>query len=425
MKRIVIVGGGISGLTVAYRLHELSCEKEIPIDMTLLEGRSRLGGVIETQSKDGFLLEYGPDALMTDRPWSINLCKRLGIESELIGMQKEADHSYIVCKGKMCRIPTGFYLLAPSNIKALVQSHFLSSAGKLRLAAELFIPKRKSKDDESVGSFIRRRFGREVLERLGEPLLAGIYTAHPDQLSMQAVLPHFREMESKYGSVTRGLWALREKHGMKDCTEENSRKMFVTFKDGMRRLIHALIENMPDVSFATYTPVEKIAFDHMRILEVTIQGGAVIEADAVCLALPAMRSSEIVNSFSPRLAEKLADIKYESVVTVNVAYDELAFPKRLDGAGFVIPSVENRRLVGSIFSSIKFDGRAPKGAVLIRTFLGNAIQRNNVDLDDQEMRQLVTEELRDILGVTREPLFIDIQRYEMSIPQYGLNYQKL
>src|SRR3989338_4303943 len=207
MKRIVIVGGGISGLTVAYRLHELSCEKEIPIDMTLLEGRSRLGGVIETQSKDGFLLEYGPDALMTDRPWSINLCKRLGIESELIGMQKEADHSYIVCKGKMCRIPTGFYLLAPSNIKALVQSHFLSSAGKLRLAAELFIPKRKSKDDESVGSFIRRRFGREVLERLGEPMIAGVYSGDPEELSILSTMPRLREAEERAGSVIRGLRA--------------------------------------------------------------------------------------------------------------------------------------------------------------------------------------------------------------------------
>ncbi len=209
-KKVLIIGGGISGLATAYRLSELARQGSFPLEITLLEAKPRLGGVIETRFQDGFLLEGGPDSFISEKPAALELSKRLGIAQEVIGTNEKFRHSFIYKNGKLVRVPEGFYLIAPSQMGAFIQTPLLDWATKIRMGCELFIPKRPGGGDESVGSFVRRRFGETTLREVAQPMIGGIYTADPERLSLEATLPQFLEMERTYGSVIRGLFARKK-----------------------------------------------------------------------------------------------------------------------------------------------------------------------------------------------------------------------
>ena len=408
-------------MAAAYRLSELRRTQQRPVAITVLEAADRFGGVIETTTRDGYLLEGGPDSFLSDPPVAVELCRRLGIADELIETQPHHRRSYVVRKGRLVPVPPGVYLIAPGRLTSLCWMPLLSWPGRLRMACEPFIPVRREDGDESVASFVRRRLGREALTRLGQPMIGGIYAADPERLSLQATFPTFRDMERRYGSLIRGIRARAAASGQAVSQASGPRySLFLSLRGGLRTLIDALIAQMPDVELRRSAPVARMA--RGVTWTITLLGGETIEADAVCLALPAHHTATLLRFSAPDLAQALAGIPYESVATVNLAFRRADVPHPLDGFGVVMPSVERRGLMGCTFSSVKFPDRAPEGMVLLRGFVGGALQPEMFALDESAMERMVRDELRDLLGIRAAPRLSAIHRYRQAMPQYHLGH---
>jgi oxygen-dependent protoporphyrinogen oxidase len=413
-KRVVIVGGGISGLAAAHRLLELGLASS---QITLLEAGSRLGGIIKTEHRDGFVLERGPDSFISDKPEAVALAKRLGIESRLIGTNEEFRRSFIVRNGRLRPVPEGFQLLAPSRIWPFISTDIFSVPGKLRMAVDLLLPRKPANgsDDESLASFVRRRLGREALERMAQPMVGGIYTADPETLSLRATLPRFLDMERNHRSVI--LAMLRQGQAQKTGTSGARYSLFLSFDRGMEVLVNALAEVIPNVRLNTR--IEGLTHDS-GTWRIKADSGETFEADAVCLALPAYVAARLLRSASEPLAANLNAIKYASTATINFAYPRAAIEHPLNGFGFVVPFIEKRALLACTFSNVKFSGRAPDGHVLLRAFAGGALQPDIFALDDLETR--VEADLRELLGIKGRPLFTETAKWERSMPQYEVGH---
>lgn len=431
MLRIVIIGGGISGLAAAHRLIERRNEVKEPLQVTLLEAGARVGGVIQTENRDGFLIEAGPDSFISEKPEGLNLAKRLDLGADLIETNHEHRRSFIVRHGQLRPVPAGFQLLAPSQFWSFATSDILSLKGKARLALDLFLPRGDSANgtgDESLAGFVRRRLGQETLERLAQPMIGGIYTADPETLSLRATMPRFLEMERKHGSLIRALW----RQGGAGASGARY-SLFLSFAGGMQQLTDRLVERIASTSadpalsqIRLNAKVEGLALETVagkpRQWQIKISGGETLTADAVCLALPADTSARLLRELDPELAVRLAAIPYASTATVNLAYKRSDIPHPLNGFGFVVPFIERRTLLACTFSSVKFAGRAPTGHVLLRAFVGGALQPEMFELDDDEMIRRVGDDLRDLLGVARPPLFGQVNRWPRSMPQYHVGH---
>jgi len=406
-KRIVVVGGGISGLAAAHRLVELGAEKP---QITLIEASGRLGGTLETQQRDGFLIERGPDSFISEKPEVFSLAKRLGLESRLIQTTEAHRRSFIVRNGQLRPVPEGFQLLAPSRVWPFITTDIFSVAGKLRMAADLLLPRENGNEDESLASFVRRRLGQEALERMAQPMVGGIYTADPETLSLRATLPRFLDMEKKHRSVI--LAMLRQ--GRTRGTSGARYSLFLSFDRGMEVLANALASTMPNVRLKTRVHEVKRSNSGWTISA----DGESLEADAVCLAVPAYTAAKLLQNVNPQLATQLNAIKYASTATINLAYPRAAIKHPLDGFGFVVPFIEKRSLLACTFSSVKFPGRAPEDHVLLRAFAGGALQPEL--FDDPGPR--IEKDLCDLLGITDKPLFTEIAKWERSMPQYEVGH---
>lgn len=412
MKQIIIIGGGISGLAAAHRLAELARTQKQNWQITLLEASRRLGGVIETTQQKDFLLEGGPDCFISEKPWARELCERIGLGRELIETGKILRRSFLVQKGRLREVPQGFYLTIPSNLEVLARTPIFSWTGKLRMAADLLIPPSKNKTDESVASFIRRRLGREALERLGQPMIGGIYAGDPERLSIQATLPHLVHMEREFGSLIRGV-ALGKNHQNASGPRYS---LFLSLKNGIESLIQKLKEKMPEVK--TEYSCSVTGLEKGEPWKIKTQDSRILQANAVCLAIPAPHAAKLVISFAPALAEDLQSIRYESAATVNLAFPEVDIPSSLRGFGFVVPETEGKKIIGCTFSSIKFPGRAPAGFVLLRAFVGGSFHPELLNLDDEALISLVRRELQDILKIDRTPLWAAVSHFPSAMPQY-------
>ena len=429
---IVIVGGGIAGLAAAHRLAELSRERERPLRFTLLEAGQRLGGVIETERQEDFLLELGPDSFISEKPWALALCCRLGLESELIGTNDENRATFVVHKGKLELLPQGFMLLAPTQVGPLIWSRIFSWPGKLRMALDLVLPRAKVQEDESLGSFVRRRLGQEALERIAQPLIGGIYAADPDQLSLAATMPRFLQMERDYRSVIYALWRAARRNPQTTQGASGVRwSLFVTLQGGLQRLVAALtgqlslgtIRHNCAVTTVQYRSAEKGA-QHAP-WQVECEDGSTIKADGLVLATPALVTERIVRDLDQTLSRQLSSIAYSSAATVNLAYRRDQVPHALNAFGFVVPYVENRSIIAGTFSSVKYSGRAPGEHVLFRAFVGGALQAELFERNDAEITDMVRGELRQLLGIQAAPLFTRIARYPQSMPQYRVGHLQL
>lgn len=418
---VVVVGGGISGLAAAHRLAELSREKRLELKTTLLEAQQRFGGLIETQRDGEFLLEGGPDAFLAEKPWAVELCRRLGIESELIQTERQDRRSAIVHRGKLIPVPEGVYLLAPVGLKALLATSVLTLRGKLRVACEPFVPAAGADGDESVAQFVRRRFGAQALEWIAGPMLAGITAADPESLSARAVLPRFVELEQRFGSVSRGL--LAGGNGIPGAGRAGGARyaLFVTLRGGMERLVEALSRSMPEVEMRTGAAVARMERQGSG-WQIFLEDGSCLQADQVCLALPPHRAAALLRPVAASAAEELSAIRSESVVTVNLAFWKEDLPRKLQGFGFVVPAAEGRRMIGCSFSSVKFAGRAPADSVLLRVFLGGALDRSAIELEDHSLMQMVRQDLRELLGIAAPPLRVLVRRYPQAMPQYEVGH---
>jgi oxygen-dependent protoporphyrinogen oxidase len=410
INRIVVVGGGITGLAAAQRLIELG-----QTNVTLIEASPRLGGTIQTEHRDGFLIERGPDSFISEKPEAVQLAKRLGLESQLIQTNEEYRRSFIVRNGRLRAVPEGFQLLAPSRIWPFLTSDIFSFGAKARIAMELFLPRKSTNgtQDESLASFVRRRLGREALERMAQPMVGGIYTADPETLSLRATLPRFLDMEREHRSLI--LAMLRQGQAQKSGTSGARYSLFLSFDRGMQVLVDELASVKADVRLNTR--VESLKFD--RTWNITTNTGERFEAESVCLAVPAYIAASLLNG---SVAAKLNQIKYASTATINFAYKRSAINHSLNGFGFVVPLIEKRSLIACTFSSVKFSGRAPSGYALLRAFAGGALQPEIFALDEAEMAARVEADLRELLGITTKPLFIEVAKWERSMPQYEVGH---
>jgi oxygen-dependent protoporphyrinogen oxidase len=429
VRRIVVIGGGISGLAAAHRLTEL----RPPSHVTLIEASSRLGGTIRTDERDGFLLERGPDSFISEKPEAVALAKRLGLESRLIETNETYRRSFIVRNGRLRAVPEGFQLLAPSRIWPFLTTDIFSLAGKARMAADLILPRRSANglSDESLSSFVRRRLGREALERMAQPMVGGIYTANPETLSLRATLPRFLDMEREHRSLI--LAMLRKARSQADAEKSGTSgarySLFLSFDRGMEVLVQALEHALVQSSATTLAQVDIRKNTRVQSLSWTgaswtiqTQTGETLAADALCLAVPAYIAAQLLSNVDAELSTQLNQIKYASTATINFAYDRAAIQHPLDGFGFVVPFIERRSLIACTFSSVKFAGRAPENHVLLRAFVGGALQPEMFALDETDMLSSVERDLRELLGIKTRPLFAEVAKWQNSMPQYEVGH---
>ena len=423
--RIIVVGGGIAGLAAAHRIVELTAAKSPAVEVLLLEASSRLGGTIATERIGDFLVEAGPDSFITEKPWALRLCERLGLTSHLVSTQAAYQKIYVVHRGRLVPLPEGFFLLAPTRLRPFLQTPLFSWGGKLRMAAELFLPRGGNDGDESLGSFVRRRFGAEALERVAQPLVGGIYASDPEKLSLAATMPRFKEMERTERSIILAMWSEQRRRARNRESGSGARwSLFVTLAGGMEALVDAIAKRLPEGSVRLNSPVTTVIRNESKKIWRVIKGDReTLEADAVVLATPAFRAGEVLADVARDAAGELKTITYASTATVSLAYGKQDFPRPLDSFGFVVPALERRKIMACTFSSLKYPGRAPDGHVLLRAFAGGSLQPELFQDDDATMEKNVREELASLLGVTAPPLFARVYRHPNSMPQYHVGHQ--
>ncbi|WP_165221318.1 protoporphyrinogen oxidase [Aquisphaera insulae] len=422
--RVVVVGGGLSGLAVAHRIQERARAERHAVELVVLESRDRVGGVISTERSQGFTVEEGPDSFITNKPWAVDLCRRLGLSDRLIETDATHRRSFVVRKGQLVPVPEGFVLMAPQRILPILTTPVLSWRGKLRLLMDLVLPRRDDQAEESLASFVRRRLGREALERLVQPLVGGIYTGNPSDLSLKATMPQYLAMEQQHGGLIRGARAQAAEARPRQRQASGARYgMFVSLAEGMDGLPKALAASLPTGSIRTGEAVRRI----IRPVgsprwQVELLDGPPIEADAVIVTTEAHAAARMLDVEDPALALHLRAIPYASSAIVTVAYrrDQIQHP--LDGFGAVVPAIEGRSILAASFSSIKFPSRAPEGTALIRVFVGGATQPDHFELDDSALSALVARELGDLIGASGTPLFERISRHPRAMPQYVLGH---
>jgi protoporphyrinogen/coproporphyrinogen III oxidase len=414
--RVAVIGGGISGLAAAHRIFELSRDHRRPVEIRLFEAGERLGGVVKTERRDGFVLEHGPDTFLSEKPAGLQLCERLGITGRLINTQEQFRRTYVAFGGALHPLPDGFSLMAPTRLTPLATSGLFTFGGKLRMALDLVLPRREM-EDESLESFVTRRLGRQAMERVAQPLVGGIYTADPATLSLAATMPRFLQLERDHGSIIRGL---RAESRTSEATRQASGarwSLFLSFADGMETLVHGLRERLPRNSILCGRAVRSIA---RRDTGWQLDDGETF--DAVVVALPAPLAGRTLRGVDAALAADLESIRYASSAVVNLAYPRELIPHPLDGFGFVVPHVENRKIIACSFSFMKYARRAPAGFALLRAFVGGALGAELSNLPDDDMIAAVRGELRDILGVAAAPSLALVSRYPDSMPQYQVGH---
>lgn len=420
--KLVIVGGGITGLAAAHRATELAREHHQPLELTLLEARQRLGGTIETARIDDFLIEAGPDSFLSEKPWALSLCQRLGVEHRLVRTDDRFRKIFVWFGGRLHPLPEGFQLLAPTRLLPFATSRLFSWPGKLRMALDLALPRRISGDDESLGSFVRRRLGREALERVAQPLMAGIYTADPDDLSLSATMPRFLELERRERSVILALWRAARRSSETAADVSGPRwSLFVTFAGGMGELVDTLAARLPAGAVHLKQRVGTLERRGDR-WHVDCAEGGVYTADRVIVAAEAHAAGRLLRYVDPTLATMVGVIPYASSATVTLGYARADVPHPLDGFGFVVPRTEGRRLLACTFASVKYPGRAPAGSVLLRCFLGGALDAAALEGDDADLVRRSRDELREALGITAEPVLSRVARQPAAMPQYAVGH---
>jgi len=412
VRRVVIIGGGISGLSAAYHLAKAG------VPSTLVERRPRLGGVIQTECVEGCLVEAGPDSFLSAKPWAMDLIRELGLAGEVIASNDHLRTTYIRKRGRLVPLPDGLMLMVPTRILPMVTTPLLGWPTKIRMGLECFRrPVAAPPVDRSVADFIRAHYGQEAVDYLAEPLLAGVYGGDPERLSVTSVLPLFAELEQKYGSLSRGVLSARRNRPR----GAPAPPLFQTLKSGLGSLIQKLAESCS----ARLTVLHDEALEIRRAegrFEVQLAGGA-LQADDLILACQADEAGRLLALLDQDLAQDLAAIPYNSSVTISLGYRREEFDGRMHGFGFLIPRRERKRLVACTFVGTKFPYRTPPDKVMLRCFLGGAEERALHESDETVVAD-VRAELREILGLTAQPVFTRVHRWPRSMAQYTVGHRR-
>ena len=446
-RRVAVIGGGISGLSATYTLARTRYAGG-PVEEMLIEASHRLGGVIRTETIDGFVIEAGPDSFLAEKPQAAALARELGLGDDLMGSNDHARRTYILHRGRLVPLPDGLMFLVPTRLWPMVMTRLLPLSAKLATARELFSsPPDGGRGDESVASFVSRHFGRAMVENVADPLLAGVYGGDSVALSVRSVLPRFWEMERQHGSLTRAtLKAMRQRREA-GANSNNSpypdsagtgtaprRKLplFMTLKGGLQQMTEKLAAQVE--KSRVFVGRRAVALELApggpgggadscsRRFRILCEGEITLDADAVILAMPAYVNSRLVSSLDPSLSELLGEIPYSSSMTVSLGFDERARTELPAGFGFLVPRKEQRRMLACTFVHTKFHHRAPEGKALLRCFLGGSRDPDVLGLSDEEVVTVVRRQLKEILNFTAEPRFCRVHRWPFSMAQYPVGH---
>ncbi len=424
--RIVIIGAGIAGLAAAYRLTRPNFAGDLQPEVLLLERSSRAGGVISTYELEDYTLELGPDMFQTAKPEAINLCNELGLADHIVSTNEKFRRSFIAHGGQLHALPEGFQMLAPSQLGPFFSSSLLSFNGKVRMAMDLVLPRKSDRGDESLASFVRRRFGQEALEKIAQPMVGGLYTADPETLSLQATLPRFLDMEQKCGSVIRGLMQEKKQNGANNMSGDDAGcrySQFVSLDRGMGMLVERLVGSVPPDTLHFQCPIIAVEKGTRgRAFDVVVANGTIVPTDAVILTVPAYAAGDMLNKLDAEASADLKKIQYASCAVMNLIYNRADIPHPLDGFGFVVPAVEKRTIMACSFASVKFPGRCPPEKAVLRVFVGGALQQDAFELTDEQIECLMWEDLHTYLRLKSVPLLSLITRYNRAMPQYNLGH---
>lgn len=427
-RHIVVIGGGITGLTAAWTLTEEARRAGIPLSCTLLEDSSRWGGKIRTKRVDDLVLEAGPDSFLSQKPWGLQLCDRLGLSDRIIHTNDINKQTFVYSRGRLRELPEGLVVIVPTKIAPFIRSGILSWSGVARMGMDLVMPGRRGGGDESMASFFSRRLGQEAYERVVEPLMAGIYAGEGRQLSLRATFPRFLELEREYGSLIRGM--LRERGRAQAGAKEGRRAhtMFVTLKGGLAELVEALVQRLiaAGAQLRSGAHVESLRARSRGparwTYEIGLGQGPALYADAVILATPAFVTADLVRGLSPGASELLGMIPYATTATLSMAYDAKQVAPWVRGFGFVVPRVEQRALLAVTWTSLKWPDRAAAPHTLVRCYLGGTGRDQAMAGDDTALIGLAREELRLLTGLNGEPWYQEVNRWERGMPQYTLGH---
>lgn len=415
-KKIIIVGGGISGLACTHKLKELISQHHVSAEVTLIEAQPRFGGMIESLQEDGMLYESGADIFLSEKTEIVDLCKRLGLREELISVRSKNRHAYSLYKKKLRQIPKGLYLIGTADPFSVFSLSAVSLPARFRILFEYFVKPKKDNRDESAASFIRRRFGEEVLNKIGQPMIRAIYSADPEKLSLNAVFPKFSEMEKTYGSLLKGFIALKNKQAVLQAAPRYH--LFLSFRCGMETLTKALVRHLDGIELMPESTVEKISREESGWC-IDLAGREPMHADAVCIAVPAYGAAGFLAGHDTGLSESLKQIHYESCATVNMVFEEDALTKHIGGAGFVIPKTEKRFITSVTLASNKFPYRTSFNSVLVRA---SVTGDQAFELEDQALIERAVEDVTDILRIDKRPVVTKLKRYARAMPQYEVGH---
>jgi oxygen-dependent protoporphyrinogen oxidase len=443
--RIAVIGGGIAGLAAAFELEQARASGAA-VAYTLFEARERLGGCLSSEIVDGAVLERGPDSFLTEKPAAAQLCRELGLGHELLPSNDAARKTWIVVRNRLVPLPDGLMFLVPTKLIPTALSRLFSLKTKARMGLELLHPPRPSGlPDEAVAALVERHFGREAVDRLADPLLSGIFGGDASQLSARTVLPRLVEMESEYGSLTRGMLAAHRKMRARarEAAKKNgagsgggqagasstqaARAIFTSLRGGMQQLIDALAARLHPASVRLAAPVSG--------LDKTAEGWrveslGVWEAyDSIVMASPAWAAGALLGSVDAALGEELAAIPYSSSITVNLIYDDAKLGRLPEGFGFLVPAIEGRAMLACTFVHRKFLGRTPPGKAVLRAFLGGMKNEALLAETDEALVATVRRELAAILGeavvgLAMEPEHAQVSRWRRAMAQYAVGHQE-
>jgi len=416
MIRVAIIGGGISGLAAAFALEEP--RRAGAVEYALYESSPHLGGVLRTEQVQGCIVEAGPDSFITEKPWAADLCRSLGLGAALIGSNDADRKTYILVGGRLIEMPDGLMFMVPTKIIPTGLSPLFSWSTKLRMARELLHPPRAADGDESVASMVERHYGPEMVDRLADPLLSGVYGGEAASLSVRAVLPRFAEMERTHGSLGRAMLAARKK--MPRPANKPSPPLFTSLKNGMQQLAETLAPRLNQASLLTSARVQSIQPQAGRWM--VSAGFRTDQFDAVILAVPALAAAQILSTCCAELASELSAIQYSSSITVGLGYDREVRQSLPPGFGFLVPRSEGKRLLAATFVHNKFPHRAPEDRALLRCFFAGSNAENIWQDSDEAIITIVRNELQQILGLRSAPLFARVYKWKSAMAQYGVGH---
>jgi oxygen-dependent protoporphyrinogen oxidase len=416
---IAIIGGGIAGLSAAFEL-ELARRAGASVSYELFEAGANLGGVIASSVVDGTVIERGPDSFLTEKPAALQLCRELGLDADFVSSDDANRKTYILIRNRLVALPDGLMFLVPTKILPIMLTRLFTLQTKLRMGLELLRSPSPRREDESVAALVERHYGHQVVERLADPLLSGIYGGDSTTLSAESVLPKLVEMEVKYGSLTKGMLAgiaAREESGVASAP----RPIFTSLRLGLQQLVDALVAKLDPAHLHRQTPVTGIN----RV----INGWSVCTPDyeaifnAVIVATPAWSAAELLHTVDAEVSTELDQIPYSSSITVNLVYDGADLDPLPPGFGFLVPAVEKRAILACTFIHRKFPGRTAPGKTVLRVFLGGAHNAALLEDSDEALASLVRKELRQILQITAKPELVQIQRWPHSMAQYAVGHK--